>query len=554
MILQRLRNLAARLRAQSVTRALMHRLSSPSDPLTALLLDDAMGAAAIIDGQGGIIRVNTALRTLLPEGTRFDGSAELLFHPIARDAAWSEIRRVLRLAQAGARSFASAVGSPDSDDEQPVRVLAVPLQRLGGAATGALLRLADITEQRQLEAQLAHSQKLQATGQLAGGIAHDFNNLLTAVLGAADSILDPDRHADPETADDAAQIRASALRGAALVRQLLAFGRQQTLQPRTLVVNEVITDISNLLRRLLGSQIRLSLDLEDPGRMVRADPTQLDQVLVNLAVNARDAMKQGGELTLRSGHITLFRPLAHGAETIPPGRYVMIEVQDTGQGIPPEILPRVFDPFFTTKREQGGSGLGLSTVHGIIRQSEGFLAVESEVGVGTSVRIYLPRWDGAEAVAIPRVPAPSPPVEAPASPLPAQHGVVLLVDDEDLVRRFAERALSRAGWTVLSADSGDEALDLLRERAADPVKISALITDMVMPGMDGAALIQAVRQSTNQPNLPAVLVSGYAETPLRSEITAANTLFLAKPYSLADLVSALDRAVTQPEPARRLRA
>ena len=419
MILQRLRNLAARLRAQSVTRALMHRLSSPSDPLTALLLDDAMGAAAIIDGQGGIIRVNTALRTLLPEGTRFDGSAELLFHPIARDAAWSEIRRVLRLAQAGARSFASAVGSPDSDDEQPVRVLAVPLQRLGGAATGALLRLADITEQRQLEAQLAHSQKLQATGQLAGGIAHDFNNLLTAVLGAADSILDPDRHADPETADDAAQIRASALRGAALVRQLLAFGRQQTLQPRTLVVNEVITDISNLLRRLLGSQIRLSLDLEDPGRMVRADPTQLDQVLVNLAVNARDAMKQGGELTLRSGHITLFRPLAHGAETIPPGRYVMIEVQDTGQGIPPEILPRVFDPFFTTKREQGGSGLGLSTVHGIIRQSEGFLAVESEVGVGTSVRIYLPRWDGAEAVAIPRVPAPSPPVEAPASPLPA---------------------------------------------------------------------------------------------------------------------------------------
>ncbi len=535
----------------------MRRLSSPHDPLAALLLDDAMGPALVIDGAGAILRVNAALRQMAPEGTSFEGSAEPLFHPTAREAAWSEICRVLRPGTGGPRSFASALCGQEPDDEQPVRVQALPLQRLGGTVTGALLRLADISEQRQLEAQLAHSQKLQATGQLAGGIAHDFNNLLTAVLGAADSILDPDRAADAETAEDAVQIRASALRGAALVRQLLAFGRQQTLQPRILAVNEVISDISNLLRRLLGSQIRLSLELEDPGRMVRADPTQLDQVLVNLAVNARDAMKLGGELTLRSGHITLFRPLAHGAETIPPGRYVMIEVQDTGQGIPPDILPRVFDPFFTTKREQGGSGLGLSTVHGIIRQSEGFLAVESTMAVGTSVRIYLPRWDGVETVAIPRVPpaAPVPAEAAQASPpSPPQRGVVLLVDDEDLVRRFAERALSRAGWTVLTADSGDEALDLLRNRPPDSGPITAMVTDMVMPGMDGATLTQAVRAACGNAKLPVVLVSGYAEAPLRGELTAGNTLFLAKPYSLPDLVATLDRAIGQADESLRRRA
>jgi two-component system cell cycle sensor histidine kinase/response regulator CckA len=552
MILPRLRAWLGLLRERWRAGAVMRRLSSPQDPLSALLLDDAMGPALVIDGTGKILRVNAALRQMLPEEARFEGSAEPLFHPASREAAWSEISRVLKPGTSAPRSFASSLCVPEADDEQPVRVLALPLQRLGGSVTGALLRLADISEQRQLEAQLAHSQKLQATGQLAGGIAHDFNNLLTAILGAADSILDPEREADSETAEDAAQIRASALRGAALVRQLLAFGRQQTLQPRTLAVNEVIIDISSLLRRLLGSQIRLALELEEPGRMVRADPTQLDQVLVNLAVNARDAMKQGGELTLRSGHITLFRPLAHGAETIPPGRYVMIEVQDTGQGIPPDILPRVFDPFFTTKRDHGGSGLGLSTVHGIIRQSEGFLAVESEPGVGTSVRIYLPRWDGAETVTIPRVPVP-PPVE-PAPSIPVPHGVVLLVDDEDLVRRFAERALSRAGWTVIAADSGDDAMDQLRLRTADSVPITAMVTDMVMPGMDGAALIQAVRAACGCPKLPAVLVSGYAETPLRGELTTGNTLFLAKPYSLSDLVDTLDQAISQPDVTARRRA
>ena len=516
----------------------MPRLLDPGDTIAALLLNDAFGPALVIDVQGQVLRANTALAQMMQGNAApfLGGPADLLFQLQARAAASEEITTLLRGRGGDGRSFTSVLFGGEAGQE--IRVTGLLVRDANQKIGGAVLRFTDITPQRQLEAQLAHSQKLQATGQLAGGIAHDFNNLLTAILGAADGIL----AAVPtgEVGEDAQQIRASALRGAALVRQLLAFGRQQTLQPQTLAVNAVIEDVSGLLRRLLGGQVRLSLALEQPGRLVRADPTQLDQVLINLAVNARDAMPQGGELTLRSGHITVYRPLTHGAETIPPGRYVMIEVQDSGEGIAPEVLPRIFDPFFTTKRECGGSGLGLSTVHGIIRQSDGFLAVQSEVGRGTSVRIYLPRWDGVDAVAIPKLP----PAEARPPPPPSddRRPVVLLVDDEDAVRRLAERALSRAGCEVLSADSGESALELLCERASDLPGIAALVSDMVMPGMDGAALVQAVRAQVGWPGLPVILVSGYAESPLRCGVEAGDVVFLAKPYSLADLVAAVRRA------------
>lgn len=519
------------------------RIAAGDDPLAALLLDDAAGPVLVIDTLGRIIRGNASLATLLQGAVALTtgAAAELVFDPAARGVAWDEITLVLAGRTPSPRVFASMLAGPES--ALSIRVSVLPLCDPGQPVSGAVLRFADVTAQRQLEAQLAHSQKLQATGQLAGGIAHDFNNLLTAVLGAADGIIA--REPPGDTEEDAQQIRASAQRGAALVRQLLAFGRQQTLQPRTLAVNDVIEDISGLLRRLLGGQVRLTLALEQPGRLVRADPTQLDQVLVNLAVNARDAMPQGGELTLRSGHITVFRPLTHGVETIPPGRYVMIEVQDTGQGIPPEILPRIFDPFFTTKRDEGGSGLGLSTVHGIVRQSDGFLAVDSEPNRGTSVRIYLPRWDG-DTVAIPHLPRAAPPSAPPpsttASHGTASRGVVLLVDDEDPVRRLAARALGRAGWDVLSADSGESAMDILRARTPEQPKLRALVSDMVMPGMDGMALLSAVRTHCGDPWLAAILVSGYAESPLRGALQAGGATFLAKPYSLAELVATLNQA------------
>ncbi len=534
------------------TSSMTERLALGRDPMVALLLHDATGPALVIDRQGLVVRGNPALVHLLQGAASLaEGAlAENVFYESARETSWDALLSLLLGRTAQSCTFASILVGVEGGQE--VRVTVMPLCDAGQAPSGALLRFADVTAQRQLEAQLAHSQKLQATGQLAGGIAHDFNNLLTAILGAADGILE--REQDGETREDARQVRASAERGAALVRQLLAFGRQQTLQPRTLAVNDVITDVSGLLRRLLGGNIRLTLALEQPGRLVRADPTQLDQVLINLAVNARDAMRDGGELTLRSGHITVFRPLIHGAETIPPGRYVMIEVQDTGMGIPPDILPRIFDPFFTTKREIGGSGLGLSTVHGIVRQSDGFLAVDSEVGRGTSVRLYLPRWDGAESVAIPRRPrhervtpalALVPvAVAAPLEKASSRRGVILLVDDEDAVCRLAARTLTRAGWEVLAADSGESALDLLRARTGGAAPLTALVSDMVMPGMDGAALLHAVRAACESAALPAILVSGYAETELRCELQAINAMFLAKPYSLSDLVATLERVVS----------
>ncbi len=345
--------------------------------------------------------------------------------------------------------------------------------------------------------------------------------------------------------DDAAQIRISALRGAALVRQLLAFGRQQTLQPHVLVINEVITDIARLLRRVLGENIRLALELEEPGRSVRADRTQLDQVLVNLAVNARDAMREGGTLTLRSGHLLLLEPMALGAETVAPGRYIVIEVSDTGTGIAPDVLPHIFEPFFTTKREQGGTGLGLATVYGIVRQSGGYLAAESEAGRGTRMRILLPRWEeGGETAAEP-APARERILQRPA---PHAGRAVLLVEDEDPVRRLAERALARQGWRVLAVDSGEAALALID--AAAPVELAAIITDMVMPGMDGNALVRAVRERLRSPALPAIMVSGYAEATLRDDLETVATTFLPKPYSLKDIANVLEAAAAQAATAR----
>ena len=513
------------------------------DPTIALLFDKAPFGCLVIDANGHVQRANAAMRELIGSAADLAVGADAakVFVDDARSALWPDVVQLLRGRPAVIRNtparIAAAPGNASESGAVAVCVTVDAIAGRDGAVQGALLRIVDITLQTQLEAQLAHSQKLQAVGQLAGGIAHDFNNLLTAVLGGAESIASR-AGLDEEILDDANQIQSSAMRGAALVRQLLAFGRQQTLQPRALAINHVITDLSGLLRRLLGEKIRLTLDLETPGRSVRADPTQLDQVLINLAVNARDAMQEGGELTLRSGHMTLYRPLTHGAETIPPGRYVMIEVVDTGTGIPADVLPRIFDPFFTTKRERGGTGLGLSTVHGIVRQSDGFLAVESEPGKGSRFRIYLPRWDEQDPVAIPTIPA-----EA-APPAPPEDGTrlrtLLLVEDEEPVRRLAERSFARRGWRVLAAESGEAALALLD---GEPGIISAIVTDMVMPGIDGAALLRAVRARPGMADVAAVLVSGYAEEVLRRELESAQTAFLPKPYRPQELVTRVEQVV-----------
>jgi two-component system, cell cycle sensor histidine kinase and response regulator CckA len=511
-----------------------------------LLFEAAPVGSLLVDANGRVLRANRALHEMVGVVTDLAAGADAarLFAGERTEAVWPDILNALRgrpvsVRNAHARIAARVVEGTDAT--VAVRVTADLLRRHDGSVDGALLRIVDITLQTQLEAQLANSQKLQAVGQLAGGIAHDFNNLLTTVLGAAESIATRPG-IDPETAEDAVHIQKGAARGAGLVRQLLAFSRQQTLQPRTLAVNEIISDLSDLLRRLLGERVRLALDLETPGRSVRADRTQVDQVLVNLAVNARDAMPDGGTLTLRTGHMTLYRPLVSGAETIPPGRYVMIEVSDSGTGIPDDVLPRIFDPFFTTKRDHGGHGLGLSTVHGIVRQSGGFLAVESEVGQGTRFRIYLPRWDEQDAVDIPSVPvAAAAPV---AAAVEAARHTILLVEDEEPVRRLAERSFRRRGWEVLAAESGEAALALL-DAAYQP--ISAIVTDMVMPGMDGATLLKAVRARPGMDRVPAVLVSGYADEGLRKELESGSTSFLPKPYMPQELVARVAQALAAGE-------
>ncbi len=514
--------------------------TAQTDPLLGMLFDESVVGMLAIDRQGLIVRASHALRRMLRDAVDLTPGqpAGAVFALATRAEIWGQVEAILAGRVHTPLGFTAPLAVHEPDGEQVVAdVFVRPLREEGGTPGGAILRIADITHQRLLEVQVAHSQKLQAVGQLAGGIAHDFNNLLTAILGAADSILHRPG-IDTETAEDAGHISASVGRGAALVRQMLAFGRQQALQPRPVAVNEAISEFALLLRRLLGTAIRLDLDLETPGRAVRVDPVQLDQVLLNLAVNARDAMPEGGTLTLRGGHITLYRPLTRGPETIPPGRYVMIEVCDTGGGIPPEVLPRIFDPFFTTRRDRGGTGLGLSTVHGIIRQSDGFIAVESRVGEGTRVRVYLPRWDGEEAMLIPTAPAaPDTAAAEPSGPPPAGRRAVLLVEDEEPGRRLAERGLAARGWTVLAAADGQAALALLA--GADVPPLAAVITDMVMPGIDGLALVRAVRERLRLPGLPAILVSGYTAEALHHDFAAESVRFLAKPYTLRDLAAAV---------------
>ena len=518
--------------------SLLGRLLEGSDGLAALLMDDAVGPALVIDAVGHIIRANQAMKALLPSGTLAKSSSiKQVFVSDSRQNAWSWIQHALAGQGPGPLEFAATLDMPA--EATKIRVVLFVLREANGGISGALLRFADLTSQRALEAQLAHSQKLQATGQLAGGIAHDFNNLLTAILGAAEGILEREASQPSDTAADASQICDSAQRGAALVRQLLAFGRQQTLQPRALAVNDVIASISGLLQRLLGGKVRLIAELEQPGRRVMADPTQLDQVLVNLVVNARDAMPEGGEITLRSGHRTIYAPQEAGAETMPPGRYVTIEVQDTGTGIPPVVLPHIFDPFFTTKRERGGSGLGLSSVHGIIRQSDGFITVETAPDRGTCMRIFLPRWDGPEP---PHTSTRTPEAPTPTPTSGAGRGIVLLADDETPVRRLARRALERAGWEVIEADSGESAIESLQARLESAPPITALVSDMVMPGMSGIELAKAVRTVCNSPSLPVVFVSGYTESPVRGGLAQQGVIYLAKPYRLAELVENLARA------------
>ena len=414
------------------------------------------------------------------------------------------------------------------------------LSRIGdadGGNGGLTLHFIDITEQKNLEIQFAQSQKMQAIGQLAGGVAHDFNNLLTAMIGFCDLLLLRSPPGDPSFAD-IMQIKQNANRAANLVRQLLAFSRQQTLQPRILNITEILVELSHLLRRLIGENIELNVVHRRDLGLTKVDQGQLEQVIINLAVNARDAMPSGGTLTIRTENVRYAHAVRHGHELMPAGDYVLIAVADTGIGIARDHLERIFDPFFSTKELGSGTGLGLSTVYGIVKQTGGFIFVDSAPGRGAVFEIYLPRHDPVGPMSVIR----SDIADFGASKDLTGIGTVMLVEDEDPVRLFGARALRSKGYKVIEAKSGEAALEVIC-RATE--KIDLLITDVVMPRMDGPGLVRKVREI--YPNIKVIFISGYAENAFRQRLDSDGDIdFLSKPFDLKELATKVKDVIGKP--------
>jgi signal transduction histidine kinase/CheY-like chemotaxis protein len=387
------------------------------------------------------------------------------------------------------------------DHGEPVRAVGITL---------------DVTERRTLEAQYQQAQKMEAIGRLAGGVAHDFNNLLTAILGYCELLLTDLDPGDPRRAD-IAEIQKAGTSAAALTRQLLAFSRKQIIEPTLLDLNQVVADLRAMLGRLIGEDVKVMLALRPELARVKADRAQVEQIVVNLAVNARDAMPRGGTLTIETANVELDENYATAHFSVTPGHYVALTVTDTGTGITPEVQARLFEPFFTTKEPGKGTGLGLATVHGIVMRSGGSVNVYSEVGRGTSFKVYFPRADAAEMV-----------VEAPPRVSRPRSGAqtVLVVEDAEGLRALARRLLQRQGYTVLVAANAEEALRLFEQNAS----IDLLLTDVVMPGASGPELSR--RLVERRPELKVVYMSGYTEeTIVQHQVLNPGIAFLHKPFT-----------------------
>jgi two-component system, cell cycle sensor histidine kinase and response regulator CckA len=390
----------------------------------------------------------------------------------------------------------------------------------------AILYLVDVSDQKALETKFAQSQKMQAVGQLAGGVAHDFNNLLTVIIGNCEFLLMRHQAGDPSF-KEINEVHQNALRAAALVTQLLAFSRKQTMQPKMLALGEVVGELAQMLRRLVGEGIVLDVERDADLWSVHADEAQLGNAIINLVVNARDAMPSGGTATIRLANETVIQSGSLGTAIMPAGDYVRIEVADTGTGMSKEIQSKIFDPFFTTKPVGQGTGLGLATVYGIVKQSGGFINVESELGRGTTFKIWLPRRkaDAGEGVQAESA-------AAVARDVTGQD-TILLVEDEEAVRSFAARALRMRGYNVLEASGGEDALEIVK---SDSNKIDLIITDVVMPNMDGPTMVRHVKAL--KPNLAVIFMSGYAEEAFRrNDQNSEGIHFLPKPFGLKQLAA-----------------
>ena len=415
--------------------------------------------------------------------------------------------------------------------DQPDEVIALSIAGVRGLGDAAvLIGLKDNSEETKLKRQVAQATKMQAVGQLAGGVAHDFNNILTAIIGYCDLMLLRHPPGDSDY-DDIQQIRQNSNRAASLTRQLLAFSRQQTLRPQILQLPDVVAEVSHLLKRLLGETVKLDVQHGRSIGVVRADPGQLEQVIVNLGVNARDAMPDGGTLLIETKAVNKADVRAMRSEILPIGDYALLSITDAGTGIAKENLSKIFEPFFTTKEVGKGTGLGLSTVYGIVKQSGGFIFADSEIGKGTRFDIYLPVHEGGMPPPVTLATLDAPPKDVWGT------GRLLVVEDEPMVRAVAERALARQGYTVETACDGEEALALFAEGKS----YDLVVSDVVMPNMDGPAMARELRKQ--RPDMRILFMSGYAEEQLRESINLDKVAFLPKPFSVQQIAEAVRDAL-----------
>ncbi|MBJ3783941.1 cell cycle histidine kinase CckA [Devosia sediminis] len=489
--------------------------------------NDTPFAIATLDGEGRIVRTNAPFGRIFHWAGE-DKSLELRpLHELIGEASRDKFQRALGDATAQRSEVEPVDAVLSAEGDHAVRLYISASEVSAGSPEQVNVYALDMTDQRKLEAQFAQSQKMQAVGQLAGGVAHDFNNLLTAIIGFSDLLLLKHKPGDPSF-NELMQIKQNANRAAGLTRQLLAFSRRQTLRPQVLELPLIVDDLTVLLKRMIGEKNNLTVEHGRNIWPIRADVVQLEQVVINLVVNARDAMPNGGSITIRTSNVTEGEVAGLKFEGMVPADYVLIDVEDTGTGMSPEVLTKIFEPFFTTKELGKGTGLGLSTVYGIVKQTEGFIYPVSTVGVGTTFKIFLPRYvpTAEEAAAKAAIAA------APAKDLTG-HERILLVEDEESVRAFSARALKATGYEVFEADGGEEALEVLEDL---DYEVDLIISDVVMPEMDGPTMLKVIREK--MPNLKIIFVSGYAEESVRRDIEDDQSVdFLPKPYSLDQINS-----------------
>lgn len=514
-------------RLDNETLALQH--SDNDDYLQQATFSHAPIPAVMIEESGKIVAFNPAFASMISEVVvidehqlRIGDSLYDLIHVSTRGDVMTRIQKICEH-QGPLIPFEMRFEGGKIHTTAYISRMDNPLNPSGPAPL--MVQFIDISEQKRLEQQFIQSQKMQAVGQLAGGIAHDFNNLLTAMIGFCDLLLQRYMPNDPSYMD-VVQIKQNANRAANLVRQLLAFSRQQNLQPKVINITDTLAELSALLRRLIGARIELQMIHGRDLWPVKVDASQLEQVIINLAVNARDAMTDGGTLVIRTGHYQCHRQHRVGHDLMPPGDYVLIEAIDTGHGISPENIEHIFEPFFSTKELGSGTGLGLSTVYGIVKQTGGFVSVESEIDSGTTFKIFLPRYIGSEQVHSNTL------LDQPAGDLTGEE-TILLVEDEDAVRLFSARALREKGYRVLEANSGEAALEMLK-KGED--KFDLLVTDVVMPKMDGPTLSKKIRDI--YPDTKTIFISGYTEDTFRQNLDHDTHIhFLPKPFTLKDLAA-----------------